>query len=187
MRRPGRMKAVLLLCCLALPATGVTQEASGAAEAADPWEPLRLLEGSWSGAIDGRLGQGAGKRCYEFLFNGLYLVARHTSVRLPQEKSPEGDHHRELAVYSYDRDRKTVVLREFINEGYILRYACETSPRRLVCTTEDVENGRGMKARLTIEIADRFRFREVFELASPGQDLQVYFTNEWTRIPDLED
>jgi hypothetical protein len=190
MRRIGQLGAVVFWCCLALGVSGAgAQDASeGAAPPeADPWEPLRLLEGSWKGAIDGRLGQGVGKRRYEFLFGGLYLVARHTSVRPPQEKSPSGDHHRELAVYSFDRERKTIVLREFIGEGYVLRYACDVTPTRLVCTTENVESGSGMKARLTIEVADRFRFRETFELASAGQELEVYFTNAWTRIPDLAD
>lgn len=44
-----------------------------------------------------------------------------------------------------------------------------------------------MRARLTVTIADRYRFEERFELASPGQDLQLYFTNRWTRVPDLAD
>lgn len=190
MGRTGQLSTALFLCCLALGVSGAgAQEASGGAApaATDPWEPLRLLEGSWRGAIDGRLGQGVGKRRYEFIFDGLYLVSRHTSVRPPQEKSPSGDHHRELAVYSFDRERKTIVLREFISEGYVLRYACDVTPTQLLCTTENVESGSGMKARLTIEVADRYRFRETFELASRGQELKVYFTNEWTRIPDLAD
>jgi hypothetical protein len=106
-------------------------------------------------------------------------------VRLPQEKSPAGDHHRELAVYSYDRERGTIVLREFMLEGYVLRSTCETEPRRFVCTAESIESGPGMQARLTVEISDAYSFDETFELASPGEELQVYFTNTWTRVPDL--
>jgi hypothetical protein len=151
----------------------------------DPWEPFRLLEGTWEAGIDGRLGQGVGRRSYEFIFDGMYLVSRHASVRLPQELSPEGDHHRELAVYSYDRERGTIVLREFIVEGYVLRSTCETEPRRFVCTAEAIESGPGMRSRLTVEISDPYRFEEIFELASPGEELRVYFTNSWTRVPDL--
>lgn len=191
MRRIGPVSTVLVSCWLALgvssDAAQEAREALGVTAAVDPWGPLRLLEGSWEGAIDGRLGQGVGRRRYELLFDDLYLVARHTSVRLPQEKSPRGDHHRELAVYSYDREQKTIVLREFMSEGYVLRYACDVDPKRLVCLTESVESGSGMKAKLTIEIADRYRFVETFELASPGQELAIYFTNEWTRVPDLAD
>lgn len=152
----------------------------------DPWEPFRLLEGTWEGAIDGRLGQGVGRRRYEFILEGRYLVSRHASVRLPQDASPEGDHHRELAVYSYDRERDTIVLREFMVEGYVLRSTCATEPRRFVCTAKEIESGSGMQARLTVEIVDPYRFEETFELASPGEELQVYFTDTWTRVPDLE-
>jgi hypothetical protein len=118
--------------------------------AADPWEPLRLLEGTWEAKIDGRLGQGAGQRSYEFIFDGVYLVSRHASVRLPQEKSPEGDHHRELGVYSLDRERGTIVLREFMEEGFVLRSTCEMEPQRFVCAAEAIESGPGMQSRLTV-------------------------------------
>lgn len=151
------------------------------------WEPFRLLAGTWQGDIEGRLGQGVGQRRYEFIFDGRFLMSRHASVRLPQEKSPEGDYHRELAVYSFDGQRGVIVLREFIVEGHVLRYSCQTEPKRFVCTTEEIENGPGMRARLTVEIKDRYRFVEIFELAGAGEELKPYFTNQWTRIPDFAD
>lgn len=151
----------------------------------DPWEPYRLLEGTWEGEIDGRLGRGVGRRSYEFVFDGRYLVSRHASVRLPQERSPDGDYHRELGVYSYDRERGTVVLREFMEEGFVIRSDCRTEARRFVCVAEEVESGSGIRARLTVEIADRYRFREVYELGWPGEELELYFTNTWTRVPEL--
>ena len=42
-----------------------------------------------------------------------------------------------------------------------------------------------MQARLVLEIHDAFSFDEVFELAFPGEELSVYFTNHWTRRPVL--
>jgi hypothetical protein len=190
--RRGVLCALLLLsCCLlgaSAPALG--QEDPGAEEHAakpDPWEPFRLLEGTWEGTIEGRLGEGRGQRRYDFILDGLYLVSRHASVRLPQEKSPKGDYHRELAVYSFDREREAIVLREFIVEGFVLQYLCEVEPKRFVCTSESVESGSGMRARLTVEVSDRYRFHETFELASPGQELEVFFTNSWTRVPNLAD
>jgi hypothetical protein len=189
--RIGLVGAVL--CCFWMvapsPVAPAQEEAPEEAPAAerDPWEPFRLLPGTWEGSIDGRLGQGTGVRRYEFLHDERFLLSRHSSVRLPQEKSPKGDHHRELGVFSFDRERGTIVYREFIVEGFVLRYTCAVEPRRFVCTTESVENGSGMRARLTVEVADRFRLDEIFELASPGQELQVYFTNRWTRRPALDD
>lgn len=169
--------------CLLAQDENVAEE--NAAES-DPWEPLRFLEGTWAGAIDGRLGQGTGRRSYEFIFDGLYLVSKHASVRPPQDESPAGDHHRELAVYSYDRARDMIILREFMLEGFVLNSSCKTEPKRFVCTAEIIESGPGMQARLTIEIRDPYHFKETFELASPGDELQVYFTNTWARIPDLD-
>ena len=57
----------------------------------------------------------------------------------------------------------------------------------VVCTSEHVENGPGWRARLTIDVESRYRLRETFELAPPERELEVYFTNTWTRIPDLAD
>jgi hypothetical protein len=187
----ARLLAVILAACLLTGASpALSQEETGAAEPAakpDPWAPFRLLEGTWEGTIEGRLGQGRGRRRYEFLFDGLYLVQRHASVRLPQEKSPQGDYHRELGVYSFDRERGVIVLRTFMVEGYVVRYACETEPKRFVCTSESVESGSGVRARLTVEVQDRYRFEETYELAFPGQELTTYFTNRWTRASDLAD
>jgi hypothetical protein len=182
---------VALVClCLVEPVPHLlaaeNPEEQGAGET-DPWAPFRLLVGTWEGAIDGRLGQGVGRRQYQFILDGKFLLSRHSSIRLPQEKSPRGDHHRELGVFSLDRARGTIVFRQFLVEGFVNQYACEVDPERIVCTTESVENGAGMRARDTIEIEDRFHFVETFELASPGQELTVYFTNRWTRTPTLED
>ena len=141
--------------------------------------------GLYQPAVDGRFGHGVGQRSYEFIFDGMYLVVKHASVRLPQEKSPEGDHHRELAIYSFDRERQKIVLREFIVEGYVLRYVCEVDPKRFVCTSESIESGSEMRARLTIDVPDAYHFDEIFELAPAGQDLTPYFNIRWTRIPDL--
>lgn len=32
---------------------------------------------------------------------------------------------------------------------------------------------------------DAYRFEETFELASPGEELQHYFTIQWTKVPEL--
>ncbi len=43
-----------------------------------------------------------------------------------------------------------------------------------------------MEGRLTLEIHGAYRFDETFELAAPGKELAVLFTNTWTRTPALE-
>jgi len=169
------------------PAFADEENARENAQKRDAWAAHRLLPGRWEIEIDGRLGQGTGNRHYEFIFNDQFLIGRHASIRLPQEQSPEGDYHRELSIYSFDSERDTIVLRQFIVEGYVLQFTCDTEPMRIVCETESIENGTGMAARMTLEFANPYRFSEVFELASPGEELQVYFKNTFTRMPSLED
>ncbi len=179
------LRSSLLVSILALPAPVLASEPTpqGPAEAPDPWAPLELLVGSWEGEITGKLGTGRAFRHYEMSFRDRYLVGRHRSVRLPQEKSPEGDQHEELAVFSYDSERRTIVLREFMSEGVVVRSTCETTGMKVVCISEAVESGPGIRARLTLEIEDRYRFTEIYELAFPGRELEHYFTNHWTRSP----
>ncbi len=151
----------------------------------DPWGPLRSLEGHWEGAISGKLGTGTGVRDYEFILDGHYLTFRHDSVRAPQERSPEGDHHRELAVFSFDSERQKIVLRTFMIEGFILQYLCDVTGTKITCESEHVESGPGFRARVEIDIKSRYEFTERFELAEPGEELELYFTNRWTRGPKL--
>ena len=157
------------------------------ADDADPWMTHRLLAGNWEGTIDGRLGQGKGERRYEFIYQDQFLIGWHASIRLPQEASRKGDDHRELSIYSYDAERGAIMPRQFIIEGHMLEFACETESRRFVCLTERIENGSGMSSRMTIEFEDPYRFTEIFELAGPGEELEVFVTSAWTRAPSLED
>ena len=161
---------------------------TGESQAPDRWGPLTLLEGTWTGAIQGALGTGTGVRRYELLMDGQFLMSRHNSVRLPQEKSPEGDQHEEIGVFSYDSERELLVLREFMGEGVVIRSACTIEEMTVECASEAVESGPGIRARLTILIQDRYRFIERYEIAWHNQEkLQPYFTNQWTRVPDSVD
>jgi hypothetical protein len=171
-------KLILLLAI----AGGLTQ----APAEKDPFAPLRALEGDWHGDISGKLGTGTGVRHYELILDGKYLLSRHASVRVPQEKSPEGDHHRELAVWSYDSARETLVLREFMVEGFILQSVCNVAGNTIQCEAEEVESGPGWQARLELEIKSPYELIERFWLAEPGQELEQYFENRWTRIPKLD-
>ncbi len=152
----------------------------------DPWTLFRLLIGSWSGSIDGKFGTGNGIREYRFILGDRFVLSRHESIRPPQEKSPKGDHHRELGVFSLDRERGKLVYRQFLVEGFVSQYVCEVEPRGFVCLTESVENGAGLRARWSVDIQDRYHFQESFELASGENDFELYFSNQWNRRPALE-
>ncbi len=158
-----------------------------AVDEGDHWRTYRKLVGNWKGRLDDRFGQGSGQRKYELIFDDQFLIGWHTSVRLPQELSPDGDFHQELSIYSYDADRSAVVLRQFIIEGFVLRFSCDSQPMRFVCASEDIENGPEMRARLTIDFENDYRFLETFELAGPGEELQPFTEVTFTRVPSLEE
>ncbi|MFQ5525226.1 MAG: hypothetical protein ACE5GX_03095 [Thermoanaerobaculia bacterium] len=176
--------ALALTCCLLIAARLAAQEPTRE----DLWRLLGDLAGRWEGAIDGRLGTGSGVREYEFVLEKNFLMWRHASVRLPQEMSPKGDYHREIGFFSFDPERKKLVLRTFIVEDFVNQYVCEVEERTVVCVMEksEGEGGSGWGGRLTLEIHDAYRFDEIFELAAPGQELAVYLTNTWNRVPALE-
>jgi hypothetical protein len=185
--RRTRASFGLFTAVLALSAQRSPVAAEEVATPSDPWTVLKLLVGTWEGEIDGKLGTGKGVRRYELVLGDRFLLCRHRSVRLPQEKTPEGDQHEELGVFSFDAERKTIVYREFLSEGVVVRSPCEVEGAKVVCTSEAVEGGPGIRARLTLEITDRYRFSEVYELAWPNRDLERYFTNRWTRSPRVPD
>lgn len=176
----------LTLLWLTSQATGAPQQTSETPPS-DPMAILRPLEGHWEGAIDGSLGTGKGIREYEWILENQYLLFRHDSVRMPQEKSPEGDHHRELSIFSYDSERRKIVLREFMVEGVVTRYGCDLEGRRLTCTSEHVESGPGITGVLKLDIESPYEIVETFELTFPGdQAPSVTMTNRWTRAPVLK-
>ena len=152
-------------------------------DARDHWAVFSMLEGAWEGTIDGALGTGTGVRTYEYILDDNFVLLKHASVRPPQPKSPTGDHHRELGVFSFDRNRGKIIYREFIVEGYVNTYVCDVTAgeQRIACVTESVENGPGLRARWTVTIENRHAFTELFELAEPGEDFVLLFTNRWRR------
>ncbi len=181
--RSLRRRSLPVLVCIGVALPAVAEESTST----DPLEPLRFLAGRWDGSVDGKLGTGIGKRHYDFVLGGRFLLMKHSSVRLPQEKSPDGDNHEEIGMFSVDGDRNTLVLRTFNIEGFTLEYACDAEAVKLVCVSERIENGRGIRARLTLTRQSRHSFAEVFEIAwRDGEDLSAYFTNTWTRVPHLE-
>lgn len=186
---PARIGLVLLALILAdLAAAGPAgaNESGSPADDDDPWAVLRLLEGTCEGTVGGKLGTGRAVRKYRGILGDQYLMTRHTSVRLPQEKSQKGDQHEEMGVFSFDRERQKIAYREFMIEGIISRYVCEREARKLVCDTEAVESRPGIRVHLVLEAVDRFRFSESCEIFWPGKEEPTVITVQWTRSPVLD-
>lgn len=150
-----------------------------------PWEPFQVFVGRWQGPTHGQPGQGTVEREYEFVLNGKFLQVKNQSKYPPQQKNPKGEVHRDTGMISYDRGRKTFVLRQFHGEGFVNQYALDSiSPdgKQIVFTSEAIENiPPGWRARETYTIVSQDEIRERFELAEPGKDFEVYSENQMRR------
>lgn len=156
----------------------------GDEKAADLWARLRFLAGTWRGTSEGEPGTGTGERAYAFVLRDRFLEARNRVVYPPQDKNPEGEIHEDLGLFSVDRVRKTIVLREFHVEGFVNQYIEQDADGTdLVFVTEAIENiPRGWRARVRIARRGPDGFTESFELAAPDEDFHPYSRSEWRRF-----
>jgi len=174
------MGAQLLLALLLCPPIQAQ-----ATQQPDVWEPLKYFVGSWEGTAKGQPGNGKVEREYQFVLNGKYLQAKNKSTYPPQEKNPKGEVHEDWGLFSYDRGRKQFVLRQFHVEGFVNQYALDraaSDSKTLVFVTESIENiPAGWRARESYRILNNDEFVEVFELAAPGKEFEVYAENRFKR------
>lgn len=144
----------------------------------DVWESMRFFVGSWVGTGAGQPGASEVERDYQFVLNEKYLQVKTRSVYKPQQKNPKGEIHEDWGFFSYDRARKKFVLRQFHVEGFVNQYALENSSsdgKSLAFVSESIENiPQGWLARETYRIVSDNEFIEVFELAGPGKEFEVY-------------
>jgi hypothetical protein len=147
---------------------------------------LRALEGRWRGEGNGQPGKSTVERSYEFVLGGKYLNARNSSVYAPQPKNPKGEHHEDWGMFSYDAGRKKLVLRQFHIEGFVNQYVLDRESddgKELVFVSEAIENiPKGFRARETYRFNGADSFEEIFELASPNQDFEVYTRTIFSRV-----
>ena len=88
-------------------------------------------------------------------------------------------------MFSYDKARKLLMLRQFHVESFINTYA-QVGPAEggdLVFESEQFENfSNSWKARERYEFVSDNEFIETFELAAPGKPYQVYSRNHLRRV-----
>jgi len=170
-----------ILCVLLL----VPSVAGAQGSQKDVWEPFKFFVGSWEGTGKGQPGVSKTEREYKFVLNGKFLHVQNRSVYEPQAKNPRGEIHEDWGLLSFDKGRKQFVLRQFHVEGFVNQYV-QTSltpdGKTLVFTTELVENiPAGWRARETYRIIGSDEFIEVFELAEPGKDFELYSEGRYKR------
>ena len=111
---------------------------------------------------------------------------QNTSRFEPQEKNPEGETHKDITIFSKDVNRNLIVVHQFNNEGNVNTFIQDTlksNNRNFVFVSESTENSpKGLKVRLTLKIDNKDEFTELFEIALPGKDFEIWLRNYWRRI-----
>ena len=151
----------------------------------DVWKPLRYFVGKWEGTGGGKFGPSTLQREYKFILQDKFLYVKNRSVSPPKENLPQGEVHEDWGFYSFDTGRKRFVLRQFHVEGFVNQFIAEpaSEPDKLSAfVTESIENlPPGWRARETYNIIGKNEFVEVFELAKPGEDVEVCIQNRMKR------
>src|SRR5688572_16964627 len=117
---------------------------------ADGLTELRWLVGEWRGFGQGDPGTSGSERHIDSYLDGKYIRAEGRSVYPKQEKNPQGEVHAQLDLWSYDKARGCVVLRQFDTLGFVGTYVLDKAASghdRWVLVAESLENvPRGWKA-----------------------------------------
>jgi hypothetical protein len=174
-------------------AVSIVLSPSGAAQTGQPKAaPANLLAvldpfiGRWQGTTEGQPGTGTVEREYSPILNSRYVHLRNRSVYPPQERNPKGEHHEDIAIFSVDRARQRLVLRQFHVEGFVNQYVQDESSTAatVVFVTESIENiPSGWRARETYRLIGPDEFEEVFELSPPGKPFELYSRARLKRVP----
>lgn len=167
------MKRFLFTALLALPLAAFAQIPHDSL-----WSPMRYFIGSWVGEGEGKLGIGKYERSYQWALNGSFLQIRNKAAYAPQEKSPQGEIHEDIGYLSFNSVENRFMLRQFHVEGYIIEYKMDklaADQKRYNFISFEIENiPVGWRARESYEIINQDEYVEVFELAPPGRDYEVY-------------
>jgi THAP4-like, heme-binding beta-barrel domain len=151
----------------------------------DPFERVAFLIGRWEGTSEGQPGKGTVRREYTRVLNSRFIRVRNRSEYPVQERNPQGEVHEDEGFISFDRARKTLVLRQFHVEGFVNQYVEDagSSPTTLVFTTESIENvPAGWRGRETYVVHTADEFEEIFELAESGKPFEVYSRTRLKRV-----
>jgi hypothetical protein len=151
----------------------------------DPLSPVAVLVGRWTGTTEGKPGNGTVEREYTRILGSRFVQLHNRSVYPAQEKNPKEKFTKIEVSSASTKGRKRIVLRQFHIEGFVSQYVLDAAekPGVLVFTTEAIENiPAGWRARETYIMSGPDQLEEVFELAEPGKDFELYSRTRLTRV-----
>jgi hypothetical protein len=180
------MRRLLLTAFLILLAPGL----SAAEPMVDGLAPLRWMVGEWRGVGQGDPGISGSERRVDSYLEGKYIRAQGRSVYPKQEKNPKGEVHAELDLWSFDKARSVIVLRQFDTLGFVCTYVLDkaaSTADRWVLTAESLENvPSGWKARYIITRKSDDEYHEQLELDPDGKGYKPYVMNRFLKIADAD-
>lgn len=179
------LRASFVLVAAVVVALGSAVSGSQPSRRPDPLAPLEFLVGKWTSHSEGQPGNGTGEREYVRVLGSRFLQARNAATYPPQAKNPKGEKHEDMGFFSFDSARKKLVYRQFHVEGFVNQYVADppSKPGVIVFTTEAIENiPPGWRARETYTLVSSEELEEVFELAGPGKEFEVYTRTRLKRI-----
>jgi hypothetical protein len=130
-------------------------------------------------------GAGEVERQYEWVLGSRFVQVRNRSTYPPQERNTKGETHEDLGFLSFDSGWKRLVFWQFHVEGFVNQYLLETNstPDRLVWISEAIENiPAGFRAREIYVFSGPDHLEEIFEIAEPGTDFELYSRSRLTRV-----
>ncbi|HEV7608438.1 MAG TPA: hypothetical protein VGO61_13930 [Steroidobacteraceae bacterium] len=153
-------------------------------DATDSWGRVRFMLGEWEGVASGEAGKGTVERTYQLVLGDKFIEERDTT-RYEAGAGRKPAIHRQRGFISYDKTRKTFMLRHFHEEGFVDLFALNSDrsmPAYLIFESVNFENlGNDWKARESYEVISPDEFIETFELAEPGKDFVVRGTSHFKR------
>ncbi len=151
-------------------------------------ERMSFLLGEWRGVGEGKWGQSASERSYSSVFDGTFIQGQGRSVYPRQEKNPAGEIHQTIDLYSFDQNRKTVVLRQFDNEGFVTTYYLNLESLtgdKMEFVAEHLENvPASWRARVTFQTGEDGELLEHFDLDTATGAFQRYLTTRFYRVSE---
>ena len=178
------MTRLLIAICVAVLAAmpAVAREARP-----DGLAPIAKLVGDWTGVSEGEPGTAATTRHATRAQNDHFVFVEGRSVYPKQEKNKSGEIHTQLDVWSYDKQRKLIVLRQFDSLGFASTYVEDkvaSTNGKLVLVSEHLENVPAtLKARYTFEFKGADEYHELFELNEGDKGFQAYVAGRFLRNP----
>jgi hypothetical protein len=155
---------------------------------ADGLAELRWLAGEWRGVGEGDPGTSGSERHIDSYLDGKYIRAQGRSVYPKQEKNPNGEVHAQLDLWSFDKARGCIVLRQFDTLGFVGTYVLDPAASgrdRWVLVAESLENvPKGWKARYVFTRKSDDEYHEMLELDPDDKGFKPYVTNRFLRVSD---